>query len=79
MVATVLSLEEARARRCLRSNGTLPARRAGPRRPDARLARALSAVAAMGEKATFERKLEVFKRVWENGRKRGPKHAEDPR
>jgi hypothetical protein len=79
MVANVLSLDEARARRCLRSDGTMPARRAGRLRKDARLARALAAVAAMGEKASFERKLEVFKKVWDDGRKRGPKHAEDPR
>ncbi len=66
MVAKVLSLDAARAKKgCRRADGSRPGRASGWRpRPDARLARALAAVATM-EHATFEEKVAAFKRAWD--------------
>jgi len=77
MVAKVVDLEAARARRCLRADGTKPAPARKGRRPDARLALALAAVARM-ERADFDTKLAVFQRVWGAAKQRRDRHAEDP-
>ncbi len=76
MVAKVLSLDAARAKRgCRRADGTRPERAGAARpmradgwrpRPDTRLAKALAAVATL-EHATFEEKVAAFKRAWEKG------------
>ena len=64
MSAKVLSLDAARARRpCRRADGSVPGAVSRPP-PDAQLAKALAAVAALGP-AAFERKAAVFRRVWD--------------
>ena len=80
MTGRVINFEAFRAKRpCRRADGSLPdtTRESSPvaasRRPtpqDTRLAKALAAVAAMAARrgAAFEEKVEVFKRVWHEGR-----------